>query len=346
MSREPGSPNVTVVTIFFNAQAFIAEAIESVLAQTYRNFELILVDDGSTDDSTAIAKAYASTHPGRVRYTEHQGHCNLGMSASRNHGVAIGRGRLVSFLDADDIWLPTRLERYVSAIESHTEAGMLYGPTLYWYSWATADRPDSAAPSQQDFPGRLDLPIETLIQPPEALTRWLKSRGGCLPGMGSLIIRREAFDGVDGFEPEFRGLYEDQSFLSKIAATYPLVVIPEVLDYYRQHPGSCCHRGLETGDYHPVRLHPARRRYLIWLDTYFRDNGVANPAVLRALRRELWPYRSRIGRFLHTAKRIVRDRTMGALRRRLSPAARQRLRSLKHKLRGMDGRLPRTPSSS
>jgi glycosyltransferase involved in cell wall biosynthesis len=346
MSRGHNSPNVTVVTIFLNAEAFIAEAIESVLAQTYRDFELILVDDGSTDDSTAVAKAYASRHPDLVRYTEHQGHRNLGMSASRNHGVAMGRGRLVSFLDADDLWLPERLRRYVSAIEAYPEAGMLYGPTLYWYSWATANEPDSSGTEEQDFPGQLDLPTETLIQPPEPLRRWLESAGGSLPGMGSLIVRREAFDGVHGFETEFRGLYEDQAFLSKIAAMYSVVVLPEVLDYYRQHPGSCCRRGMETGDYHPVHLHPARRRYLFWLDGYCRDNGIVDRAVLRALRRELWPYRSRIGGFLYTAKRTAADRIKGALRRWLPLAARNRLRSLRNKLKAMDAWLRGTLSSN
>ena len=79
--------SVSVITIFLNSEAFIAEAIDSVLAQDFRSFELILVDDGSTDTSSAIARRYAETHPDRVRYIDHPQHANHGMSASRNAGI-------------------------------------------------------------------------------------------------------------------------------------------------------------------------------------------------------------------------------------------------------------------
>ena len=81
------APLVSVVTIFLNGEPFIGEAIESVLAQTFRDFELLLVDDGSTDGSTALARARAEREPGRVLYLEHEGHANRGMSASRNLGI-------------------------------------------------------------------------------------------------------------------------------------------------------------------------------------------------------------------------------------------------------------------
>ena len=75
----------------------------------FDDWELILVDDGSTDASTAMAKAWAASDPARIRYIEHDGHENLGMSASRNLGVAVARGRYVAFLDCDDVWLPSAL---------------------------------------------------------------------------------------------------------------------------------------------------------------------------------------------------------------------------------------------
>jgi glycosyltransferase involved in cell wall biosynthesis len=338
MSRALPPPTVTVVMIFRDAEMFIAEAIDSVLAQSYRDFELILVDDGSTDESTAIAKGYAARNPDVVFYTEHTGHRNLGMSASRNHGVAIGRGRLLSFLDADDIWLPNRLQRYVSAIDAFPRTGMLYGPSVYWFSWAAANGHDGAAPQQQDSVGRLELPVEQLIEPPEPLRKWLETGGSCLPGIGSLIVRREAFDAVHGFETAFRGLYEDQAFLSKIAATQAVVVISEVLDHYRQHAGSSCYRGIETGDYHPRFLNPARRRYLVWLDAYCKENGIADPAVLRALRRELRPYESRLGGLLFNAKVIVLPPMRRALQRWLPSTAWNGLRALRAKLKRTDAR--------
>ena len=78
--------SVSLITIFVNAEAFIAEAIASVLAQSFRSFELILVDDGSMDASSAIARRYAEIHSDRVRYIDHPQHANRGMSASRNAG--------------------------------------------------------------------------------------------------------------------------------------------------------------------------------------------------------------------------------------------------------------------
>ena len=79
---------VSVICIFYNAERFFREAIDSVLEQEFDDFEFLLVDDGSTDGSTAIALEYVAQHPDRVRYLEHEGHANRGMSATRNLGLA------------------------------------------------------------------------------------------------------------------------------------------------------------------------------------------------------------------------------------------------------------------
>lgn len=275
------SPLITAVTIFLNGEKYIAEAIESVLAQSYPNWELVLVDDGSTDGATAIARDYAARHPDRIRYIEHPGHENRGMSASRNAGVAAGRGRYISFLDADDVWLPERLERFVEAARAFPHAGMIYGPTLYWFSWAEARGETPPVPGQADFPGELDLPTWELIAPPTALRRFLVTQGACLPGICSLLVRRDAYEAIGGFEPSFRGLYEDQVFLSKMTATQPVVVIDEILDHYRQHSESCCYRNMARGDYDLEGLHPARGRYLRWLRDHLARAGVKDPIIAR-----------------------------------------------------------------
>ena len=127
--------SVSVITIFLNGEAFIAEAIDSVLAQSFPSFELILVDDGSTDTSSAIARRYAETHPDRVRYIDHPQHANRGMSASRNAGISVARGDLIAFIDADDVWLPDKLQDQVSIIDAHPQIGLVAGATLYWNSW-------------------------------------------------------------------------------------------------------------------------------------------------------------------------------------------------------------------
>ncbi|MCZ6672445.1 MAG: glycosyltransferase family A protein, partial [Verrucomicrobia bacterium] len=128
-------PLVSVIIIFLNEERFFKEAIESVLAQTYDNWELLLVDDGSTDDSSFIARHYASQRPDQIHYLEHEGHANLGMSASRNLGVRHATGQYISYVDGDDVWIANKLERQVAILDSHPEAVMVYGPVQLWYSW-------------------------------------------------------------------------------------------------------------------------------------------------------------------------------------------------------------------
>ena len=126
---------VSCIIIFFNAEKFFEEAIESVFAQSYNNWELLLVDDGSTDSSTSIAHHYAEKYPDKVRYLEHESHQNRGMSATRNLGIRHANGEYVAFLDADDVWLTQKLEQKVAILNSHPEAVMVCGPVQFWYSW-------------------------------------------------------------------------------------------------------------------------------------------------------------------------------------------------------------------
>jgi len=129
-------PLVSAIIIFLDAERFLGESIESVLAQTYPNIELLLVDDGSTDGSTAIARGYADRLPDRVRFLQHPGGENRGMSASRNLGARNARGELIAFLDSDDVWLPEKTEQQVAIFRQHPGLGMVYGRTQIWHSWA------------------------------------------------------------------------------------------------------------------------------------------------------------------------------------------------------------------
>src|ERR1700693_3727920 len=123
MSSEPA---VSVIIIFFNAQRFLREAIDSVFAQTSQNWELILADDGSIDGSTAMARDYEAKYPDRVRCVEHEAHRNRGMSPTRNLGARHSRGQWIAFLDADDVWYPNKLEEQRQLLAAHPEAGLLY----------------------------------------------------------------------------------------------------------------------------------------------------------------------------------------------------------------------------
>lgn len=111
---QASEPDVSVVVPVFNGEAFLEEALASALAQSYPAREIIVVDDGSTDSSSAIAQSLG------IRYLFQE---NVGVSAARNAGLAIAQGEFVAFLDADDAWLPTKLERQVSALRGTPGAG-------------------------------------------------------------------------------------------------------------------------------------------------------------------------------------------------------------------------------
>lgn len=264
-------PLVSVMTIFLNEERFLEEAIRSVLAQTYPHWELLLVDDGSTDGSTAIARRYAAEYPDRIRYLEHPGHANRGMGASRALALQHAAGEYVCFLDGDDVYLPRKLERQVAVMEANPRVGLLYGPTEYWYSW------DGSSDTRKDYVWqRFGAPVKRVIEPPELVVRFLLD-GGTLPCMGSVMVRRSVAVEAKGFDERFRGLFEDQAFLAAACLTSPAYIFPECHDRYRQHPDSTCSRA------GPEDVEAARAEYLAWLRGRIEQRGIRHAALLRAL---------------------------------------------------------------
>ena len=142
------APTVSVIVIFLNEERFLEEAIESVLAQTYHDWELLLVDDGSTDRSSDIASDYARRCAGEIQHLEHEGHANRGMSASRNLGLRHAKGRFIAYLDGDDVWVPHKLDNQVTLLDGQPEAAMVYGPLLHWRTWPGS--PDAARGAAAD----------------------------------------------------------------------------------------------------------------------------------------------------------------------------------------------------
>jgi len=108
--------DVSVIMPLYNAQAYLADAIESVLSQTFHVWELLIVDDASTDDSLMIAKAYAGNDT-RIRVIEQKE--NGGAAVARNRGIEEARGRYIAFLDCDDMWMPQKLEKQVAFMQQH-----------------------------------------------------------------------------------------------------------------------------------------------------------------------------------------------------------------------------------
>jgi glycosyltransferase involved in cell wall biosynthesis len=279
------TPDVSVVTIFLDAERFLDEAVRSVFAQTYPSWELLLVDDGSTDGSSTTAEGWARRYPQQVRYLTHPGGANRGMSASRNLGVAHARGRFVAFLDADDVWLPGKLAAQVALADEHPEVGVVCGPTQYWYSWR------GGADDPPDRLREIGVPADTVVHPPRLLTGLLREKVNA-PATCTALLRREAVDGVGGFEESFRGMFEDRAFFAKIYRSVPVYVAGACYDRYRQHDDSACARAVRAGTFHAADLSPAHRSFLEWFDDYLRRAGERRPEVLAAMEGALWPYRN------------------------------------------------------
>jgi glycosyltransferase involved in cell wall biosynthesis len=292
-------PQVSVITPFLNGGRFIGDAVESVLAQTYRSWELLLVDDGSTDDSSARARKYASAYPDRIRCLEHPGRVNRGATVSRNIAVRHSRGKYLAFLDADDVWLPNKLEAQVAILEDHDEAAMVFGQPLYWRSWTEEAEAGDTTPE-------LWVEPNTLVRPPRMLAVSYPLGSGGAPCPSDLLVRREYVERVGGFEESFTGkyqLFEDQAFLAKVYLTGAVFVAAATWTKYRLHDRSCVAVVKRAGQYHHVRHH-----YLRWLEQHLQLVGHGDRVIQQQLAAALEKYQPRETRWTHRQWRRIKSR--------------------------------------
>ena len=196
------SPRVSVISAFLNAEKYLAETIESVLAQDYADFELLLVDDGSTDGSSQIAENYAEREPHRVRRLEHPGHANRGTCAARNLAVGQSGAEFLAFIDADDCWRPSKLKDQVALLERMPEVDAVCGSVNYWASHAGGEDRIVMTGHAANRP----------IAPAEALVQLYPLGQAAPPCPSDLLMRRSIVEAIGGFEESFTGplqLYED-----------------------------------------------------------------------------------------------------------------------------------------
>ncbi|HRQ37266.1 MAG TPA: glycosyltransferase family A protein [Chloroflexota bacterium] len=272
-------PLVSVIMPFYNTPPlFMREAIDSILAQTYPHWELLLVDDGSSNAaSSAMAQAYAAAHPQKIFYLEHPNHANRGLGPSRQLALEHSHGNLITILDADDLWLPPKLTEQVALLTEYPEVGMVYGRTKYWYSWNS-----NSQDKVQDFTPPSGVEANTILLPPELLLLFVRQQIA-IPCTCSIMFRHEALS--SGFEPGIGGFfYEDQMLYAKICLQMPVLIADVCWDYYRQHPDSGTYRASDRGQ----ELH---LEYLQWLATYMQQQQVEDLALWQAVSRQIWLYR-------------------------------------------------------
>lgn len=211
--RIDGVPTVSVVIPAYNAAWCVARAIDSVLAQTFQDFELIVVNDGSTDDTARVLAGYGDALKVITQ-------ANGGLSQARNTGIGAARGRYVAFLDADDGWLPEKLARQVALMEAH--------PDLAFCS--TAARlvgPDGTALGEwRHRPSHLPT-LEAIF-----------AENAFVAGSGSaVLVRREALAKAGGFDTTLRSL-EDIDMWMRLAACGAYGCVDEPLALILKRPGS------------------------------------------------------------------------------------------------------------
>src|SRR6266581_8021645 len=207
-SGPPQANLVSVIIPCYNHAQFLAHAIESVLAQSYSNFELIVVDDGSTDDTAEVVRRYSPVH---YVYQD-----NAGLSAARNTGLRQSRGEFVAFLDADDRLLPHALETGLNSIAEHPECAFVSGHCRVIDTTGSV----LAAPRQRCV--ERDHYIELL------------GGGTYIWCPASVLYRRCVFNFVHGFDPAMVPV-EDYDLYLRITKDFPVHCHAQVIAEYRQH---------------------------------------------------------------------------------------------------------------
>ncbi len=195
----------------YNRELYIAEAIESVLASSYKNFELIILDDCSVDKTVQIARKYEAEDPRIKVYVNEK---NLGQFANRNKAASYAQGKYIKYLDSDDKILGFGLSYCVEAMEKYPAAGM----ALYYHN----TNGENAEPEYSE--------------PEKSVREHFFNRHHLFTGPSATIMRRDKFEEMGRFDTRF-GVPSDVFFNVKFASAYPVVLLPQLFIYYRRHDG-------------------------------------------------------------------------------------------------------------
>jgi glycosyltransferase involved in cell wall biosynthesis len=291
------SPLVSVVVIFYNAERFFAETLESILAQSYQNWELLLCDDGSTDGSATIAKEFIARFPEKIFYHQHPGGVNLGMSAARNLGLKHARGKYLATIDADDFWMPEKLTEQVALLEANPSCALLYGRTFLWYSWT-----GEAADAKNDWTVLAKMSQDCVTAGQQLMPLWLDD-DMTVPSVSDVMLRTECVRSVGGWVDSFRGMYEDVAIHGKLALRFDVYASSRLWSKYRQHPNNYCNTMARENLWRPNGPNNLNKTFLLWFERYLDDNQLRTPEISRALKQAFVPYRNPA---LYQVQRVVR----------------------------------------
>lgn len=204
-------PKVSVIIPAYNAMTYLPETVESVLKQTFTDFEVLIIDDGSSDH--IVQWAYRLVDP-RIRLISQE---NQGLPGARNTGIAQAQGEYIAFLDADDLWEATKLEKQVLCLDNNPQVGLVHT----WMLLVDKHSKSTGRVMKSNAEGDV----------------WKQLVERNIIACPSVIVRRCCFETVGTFDRKLRSI-EDWDMWLRIASRYPFAVIKEPLAYYRQLPGS------------------------------------------------------------------------------------------------------------
>lgn len=214
---------VSVIIATYNAARFLEAAIESVLTQTYKHYEVIVVDDGSTDNTPAIVAKFG-------KQCTYLWQANAGPSSARNHGISNSRGEVIAFLDADDAWLPNKLEAQVERLTERPEVGLL--DTAYYLC------------DEKLYPVRYQPATKLDKNALEDMFENFKT-----PLTSSIVVRRELIQKVSGFDVSLR-VMEDHDLCLRLAQLCEFDCLGDPHVYYRVHSANSLTNGRVILDTH------------------------------------------------------------------------------------------------
>jgi GT2 family glycosyltransferase len=207
-------PLVSVIIPVYNGEKYIEEALDSVFAQTFPDYEIIVVNAGSTDGTEQRIEKYG----GRLKYLLQEHTASVG--ASRNYGLRVAKAPLIAFLDADDLWLPAKLQKQVEFAGAHPEYGIIT-TDVEWFG----EEGVTNSSLKKLFPIVNGQVMEQLL-----FHNWVAT--------SAAMVRRECFDKLGVFDEEPGPTHEDWMMWMRIASRYHVYFVDEVLVRHRQHWGS------------------------------------------------------------------------------------------------------------
>ena len=245
-------PKVTVVMPVYNGERFLRGSLDSVFAQTFQDFEILCVDDGSTDRSAAVFEQYGQ----RIRVLRQS---NAGQSAARNAGVTLANGQYVAFLDQDDLWYPTKLMNQVAALDADSDVVLAH---------CDFDRIDDGGRMMQEGVGMSER-AGALASPMGQLI------GEALIFPSAMMIRKTAYERIGGFHHELQG-FEDFDLIARLKQQGRFVMLEETGMAYRVHG----HGFTRAGGLHIIR---SREKFLRRMEELYRGDRPKQMIVRRML---------------------------------------------------------------